>query len=155
MAMSVRMWSSTVLITLMTVISPDLDAVTKGHYSSSLPTEDNDKILVMIYHDESIFNTNDMRHRHGCGVGFSWQASYSPKNEEVRDNGQWFRWWTSWLFKTLTREARFIDPDFPCEARELFKWSSEGRILDWCKVYGSAIQIAKYKYSPAMHTTRV
>ena len=53
-------------------------------------------------------------------------------------------------------DARFIDPDFPCEARELFEYGA-AREGYWTGAkfmtqIERAVQIAEYKYPLAMHT---
>ena len=121
--------------------------------SASAPT---DKKLVMIYHDESIFNTNE-------GQTWMWGTDNNPAilpktkgsgimvSDFVEEHGGYLH-----LSEDELDAAAEIDPEFPYEARQLLEygaeregyWTSEKFMLQMKK----AVQIAEFKYNPSTHT---
>lgn len=129
--------------------SPDANPTT--------PSESDDKKLVMIYHDESIFNTNEAQ---TWMWGTSDKPAILPKtkgsgimvSDFIEEHDGFLR-----LNEEEHAMAVLSDPSFPRrDARELFEygaakegyWTGEKFMAQ----IERACKIAEYKYTPAMHT---
>ena len=103
-------------------LSPFSANIPSTSASASTPT---DKKLVMIYHDESIFNTNE-------GQTWMWGTDNNPAilpktkgsgimvSDFVDEHGGYLR-----LSEDELDAAAVIDPEFPFEARQLLEYGAE------------------------------
>ena len=126
--------------------------------ADSPPSETNDKKLVVIYHDESIFNVNE------APQTWMWGAADKPAilpktkgsgimvSDFIDEHHGFLR-----LSSEELEDARALDTNFLEQARELFEygaaregyWTGEKSM----KQIEKASKIAEFKYLPAMHTT--
>ena len=120
--------------------------------SDTAPHERDDNKLVMIYHDESIFNTNE-------GQTWMWGTDDNPAilpktkgsgimvSDFVEEHGGYLC-----LSEDELGTAAEIHSNFPYEAREFLKYGAERDGYWTSEKFILHVRIAEFKYNPAMHT---